>query len=302
MDKKKNIVITGAQGQDGIILSKLLIKKKFNVIGIVKRIGSNKISKVKYYKVNLLNFKSLSKFLNKYRPHSLIHLGTENPNYLELKKNKDFYKRNLNATKNLIDYFSHNKSKKKLILIGSSQMYGMSKNKVSLRSNFNPANSYAKFRVEAYNYMLKIKKKYKSNMVTAILFNHDSMFRKKKFLIPRLVKLIKSKNTLKIESIFKENISGDFSHADDICNGLYKLMISKKNPNKLIFSSNKRIFINDIINFLLNLNRIDKKFILKKPKSSFTPIGDNKYTKKILNWKIKKNIFFAAKELNKFYS
>ena len=99
MDKKKNIVITGAQGQDGIILSKLLIKKKFNVIGIVKRIGSNKISKVKYYKVNLLNFKSLSKFLNKYRPHSLIHLGTENPNYLELKKNKDFYKRNLNATK-----------------------------------------------------------------------------------------------------------------------------------------------------------------------------------------------------------
>ena len=180
MDKKKNIVITGAQGQDGIILSKLLIKKKFNVIGIVKRIGSNKISKVKYYKVNLLNFKNLSKFLNKYRPHSLIHLGTENPNYLELKKNKDFYKRNLNATKNLIDYFSHNKSKKKLILIGSSQMYGMSKNKVSLRSNFNPANSYAKFRVEAYNYMLKIKKKYKSNMVTAILFNHDSMFRKKK--------------------------------------------------------------------------------------------------------------------------
>ena len=87
-------------------------------------------------------------------------------------------------------------------------MYGMSKNKVSLRSNFNQSNSYAKFRVEAYNYMLKIKKKYKSNMVTAILFNHDSMFRKKKFLIPRLVKLIKSKNTLKIDSIFKENISG----------------------------------------------------------------------------------------------
>ena len=189
-----------------------------------------------------------------------------------MKPTVDFYKRNLKATKNLIDYFSHNKSKKKLILIGSSQMYGMSKNKVSLKSNFNPANSYAKFRVEAYNYMLRIKKKYKSNMVTAILFNHDSMFRKKKFLIPRLIKLVKSKNILKIDKIFQENISGDFSHADDVCNGLYKLMISKKNPNKLIFSSNKRIFINDIINFLLNLNRINKKFILKKPKSSFTPI------------------------------
>jgi len=301
MYKKKNIIITGAQGQDGIILSKLLIKKKFNVIGIIKNKNLNKISKVKYHKVNLLNFKDLSKFLDTYKPYSLIHLGTENPNYLELKKNKDFYKKNLKATKNLIDYFSCNKIKKKLILIGSSQMYGISKNKVSLRSNFNPTNSYAKFRVEAYNYMMKVKKKYKSNMVTAIFFNHDSIHRKKKFLIPRLVKLIKKKNIIKINDIFQENISGDFSHADDFCEGLYKLMISKKNPNKLIFSSNKRIYMNDIIKFLLNLNGINKKFIIKKPKSLFTPIGDNNYTKKILNWKIKKNIFFAARELNKFY-
>ena len=34
---KKNIVITGALGQDGMILSKILLKKNFNVIGIVKK-------------------------------------------------------------------------------------------------------------------------------------------------------------------------------------------------------------------------------------------------------------------------
>ena len=136
-------------------------------------------------------------------------------------------------------------------------------------------------------------------MTTAILFNHDSMHRKKKFLIPRLIKLIKLKNFKKINEIYQENISGDFSHAEDICNGLYKLIISKKNPHKLIFSSSKETFINDIIKFLLKKNKIKNKFIDSKLTKNSTPIGDNSHTKKILNWKIKKNIFIAAEELNK---
>ena len=42
MKKKKNIVITGALGQDGIILSKLLIKKKYNIYGVVKKLYKKK--------------------------------------------------------------------------------------------------------------------------------------------------------------------------------------------------------------------------------------------------------------------
>ena len=65
-------------------------------------------------------------------------------------------------------------------------------------------------------------------MVMAILFNHDSIFRNKKFLIPRLIRLVKSRNFKKLQEIYKENISGDFSHADDICSGLFKTNVIKK--------------------------------------------------------------------------
>ena len=299
MLKKRNIVITGALGQDGIILSKLLLKKKYNVIGIVKRINSHRIINIKYNKVDLLNYNKVSNFLEKINPICVIHLGTENPNYIELKRKKDFYKNNLKATKNLIKYFSLNKPKKKLILIGTSQMYGKLIKLADLKSKFDPINSYAKFRVESYKYMLNNKKKYQSKMTTAILFNHDSQYRKRKFLIPRLIRLIKSKNFKKINEIYQENITGDFSHAEDICNGLYKLIISKDNPNKLIFSSSKETFINDIIKFLLRKNNIKIKLIDKNLSKNSTPIGDNSFTKKLLKWKIKKNIFIAANELNK---
>ena len=299
MLKKRNIVITGALGQDGIILSKLLLKKKYNVIGIVKRINSHRIINIKYNKVDLLNYNKVSNFLEKINPICVIHLGTENPNYIELKRKKDFYKNNLKATKNLIKYFSLNKPKKKLILIGTSQMYGKLIKLADLKSKFDPINSYAKFRVESYKYMLNNKKKYQSKMTTAILFNHDSQYRKRKFLIPRLIRLIKSKNFKKINEIYQENITGDFSHAEDICNGLYKLIISKDNPNKLIFSSNKETFINDIIKFLLRKKNIKKKLTDNNLSKNSTPIGDNSFTKKLLKWKIKKNIFIAANELNK---
>jgi len=297
--KKKNIVITGALGQDGIILSKSLLKKKYNVFGVVKKNNSNRVKNINYHKIDLLNYNKISNYLETINPLCVIHLGTQNPNYIELKRKKDFYKNNLKATKNLIKYFSLNQPNKKLILIGTSQMYGKFKKKADLKSKFDPVNSYAKFRVESFKYMLSSKKKYNSNMTTAILFNHDSMHRKKKFLIPRLIKLIKLKNFKKINEIYQENISGDFSHAEDICNGLYKLIISKKNPNKLIFSSSKETFINDIIKFLLKKNKIKKNFIDNVSTKNSTPIGDNSYTKKILNWKIKKDIFIAASELNK---
>ena len=157
MIKKKNVIITGALGQDGLILSNILLKKKYNVIGVVKKIPNIKKNKVKLKKINLLNYKKLSNFLDNSKPHALIHLGTENPNYLELKQKKNFFKKNLKATKNLINYFTGEKNKK-LILIGSSQMYGKNLKRVNLNSSFNPANSYAKFRVESYYYMLKKKK------------------------------------------------------------------------------------------------------------------------------------------------
>tara|TARA_B100000780_G_C21113837_1_gene450378 strand:+ start:1522 stop:2424 length:903 start_codon:yes stop_codon:yes gene_type:complete len=297
--KKKNIVITGALGQDGIILSKLLLKKKYNVFGIIKKNNSNKLKNITYNKLDLLDFKKISKFLDKINPFCVIHLGTENPNYIELKNKKDFYRNNLEATKNLINYFSLNKPDKKLILIGTSQMYKKTSRIVNLKSKFNPTNSYANFRVESFRYMVSKKKKYNSNMTTAILFNHDSRYRKKKFLIPRLVKSIRLKYFKKINEIYQENISADFSHAEDICNGLYQLIISKKNPDKLIFSANRKTFINDLIDFLLRKNKITKIFNKNNANINSTPIGDNSYTKKILNWKLKKNIFIAANELNK---
>ena len=296
MKKNKKIIITGALGQDGLILSKIYINHNFKVVGIVKKLKKNAIKKVKYIKVPLDNFSIFSKTIKKINPDIFIHLGADNPSLKE-SKNKYPFKKNYIVSKNIINFFSKNKKKTKVILIGSSQMYSKKNSLININTKFNPQNSYAKFRVKSFDYMKKNKDKYNLNTTMAILFNHDSVFRNKKFLLPRVAKLIKGNKFKELQKIFDENISGDFSHAEDICNGIYKLSIKKNNPDKLIFSSNKRVFINSIIDYLML--KSNKKFIFNKTKKrEFTnPIGNNTFTKKTIKWKIKKNSFIAAQEL-----
>ena len=203
MTKKKTIIITGSLGQNGKILSRLLVEKGYQVIGVLFKNNKNKEKKVKYINLDLKNLKLLSKSINKFKPTHIIHFGSKNPSY----EDKDnFYKENYVVAKNIID---------------------------------------------------------------------------------------------SIKNIYKENIIVDFSHAEDICNAIY--LIIKKNIciDKLILSSGKKTYINNIINYLLDKLLNIKKFKQKTKNNNNNNfiIGRNKLAKKILNWKAKKNIFIAINDM-----
>ena len=99
-----------------------------------------------------------------------------------------------------------------------------------------------------------------------------------------------------IKKIYNQNIIGDFSHAEDICNGIFLLVKSNKNPDKIILSSNKLYRLNNLIDFGLRKFNLDK-FIKQHNKKTIKLIGNNKLSKKLLNWKPKKNSLIAFKEI-----
>jgi GDP-D-mannose dehydratase len=291
----KKVIITGANGQDGIILSKLLIKKKYLVYKFIKKkIKSNKKN---YFIILNKKFYNIKKEIDKIRPDIIIHLGSDNPSY-----NKKFlhkhYKKNLFFTKKIINYVTDN-NHIKLILVSSSKIFKKKNKKVSEDSPVYANDYYSKFRIESANYLLAKKIRHKLNATVLILFNHDSKFRNPRFLLPRLIKAIKKNNIHFLKEIYQQNISGDFSHAEDICNGIYLLIKKNKNPDKLILSSGKRTYINSIIkkfNKKINFEKFKKKI-----KNQNIIIGNNQLAKKIIGWKINKNVIKAANEIYKSY-
>lgn len=291
----KKVIITGANGQDGIILSKLLIKKKYLVYKFIKK--KNKSNKKNYFITLNKKFYNIKKEIDKIQPNIIIHLGSDNPSYNKKFLRKD-YKKNLFFTKKIINYVTNNNNIK-LILVSSSKIFKKKTKKVTEDSPVYANDYYSKFRIESANYLLAEKKKHKLNATVLILFNHDSKFRNPRFLLPRLIRAVKENNINFLKEIYHQNISGDFSHAEDICNGIYLLIKKNKNPDKLILSSGKRTYINKIIkkfNKKINFAKFKKKI-----KNQNIIIGNNQLAKKIIGWKIKKNVIKAANEIYKNY-
>ncbi len=298
----KKVLITGAVGQDGLILSKLFTKKKFKVFGFVKK-GQKFINKNVSYKINDLKSKSkIKKDLKVIEPNIILHLASSNNSY-SVRKKKDNYKfsylQNLIFTKNLLESILENQMRPRFIFAGSSLMFGKGyKKRVSETDKFKSKEYYGMYKIDSYKIISSLNKKKKINATTAILFNHDSIYRNSKFIIPKLIKSFENKDINFIKAIYKLNISGDFSHAEDICNGLFKLSISKKNIDKIILSSGRRFHINSIITFL------EKKYktkIIKNAKKGSNPqlIGSNLLAKKLLGYRPRNDKLSVCKDIIK---
>ena len=293
------ILITGALGQDGKLLSELLIKKKYNVIGCIKKKKYKyRIKKVIYKIIDLQNQKEVTEIIKKYNPSTVIHFGSENPSYISRKKKTLFLKKNFKSSKNLIDCVNILNPKIHFIFANSSNIFLRKKKyKYSENDAFYAYDNYSKFRLKTYKYLKKVGSKNNFRYTNLILFNHDSVLRNKKFLLPRIIKAIKNKNQKFLNYIYKENIIEDFSHADDICKAIFLLIEKKIFINNLILSSSKKTKINSIIDYLLK--KYDRSIkITSKPKKNVNfIIGNNNLAKKVLNRKLSKSIFIAADEI-----
>ena len=297
---KKNIIITGGNGQDAKILANIV--KKYQVNLLIKKKDKFLIKKknISYSKINLLDYKKTQNHIEKIKPYAIIHLASKNNSSNNKKLSYEFdYKDNLLMTKNLLNGIKNYNKKIKFIFAGTSQMFQKKGGVVNEKSKFKQTCFYSKYKIDSYKLIIKFKKYYKLNASTVILFNHDSIYRNKKFLFPRIVKYIKLKKFKKISKIYKENIYGDFSHAEDICCGILKLMALKKMPNKIIFSSFKLTSVNKLIDIALDYFKIKVDFKKQDKISKKLLLGSNNFAKKKLNWKPKKNIYLAFKEILK---
>ena len=300
----KKVLITGALGQDGIILSGIFQKKKFEVHALIEKKRKKRIPKVKYNFNNLTSQKKIRNDLKRIKPNIIIHLASKNETYEKRKNDKNYtvnYLKNLKYTSNLLSSIIKVNLKTKLIFAGSSLMFKDTNKKVSEKTVLKSNDSYGNYKIDAHKMIMRMKKEKKIDASTAILFNHDSEFRNKKFLLPRLVKSFVNKDFKFIKDIYKLNVNGDFSHAEDICNGIYKLSVTKKKIDMLILSSGKRFYINNIINYLEKYFQynIKKKYSVKNLNHRI--IGSNKLAKELINYKSVKSPINACKEILKNY-
>ena len=145
-----NFLITGGSGFIGTYLCKLL-KKNGHIVYNLDIIKSE-ILVDKDFTINILDKINLENIFKKYKIDNIIHSCAEVP----ITKSKDFFKVNLEGTKNILDFFLKYKVNR-FIYISSSAVYGVPDKIPVVEGDIrSPAENYGKSKKLAEDECLKL--------------------------------------------------------------------------------------------------------------------------------------------------
>lgn len=288
----KTALITGINGQDGILLSKFLINKNYRIIGIdkIKKRKKN-LLKVKIINTDLSTKKNIIKIINKYKPDEIYHLAE---NSIDNRKKIFSINRLILSNKilfNLLDANIDNKAK--FFYAASSEVFGEpTEYPQNENTAFNPRSLYGLIKVTGVHLVRYYRKYHGLFVCSGFLYNHESYLRKNVFLIKEVVNQafqIKNKRR-KFFKIKDPYVYRDWSDARDFVSAFWKIL-SYKIPDDYVVSSSKSRNVLEVMKTVCEIldlklsNHTQVKKFKNDNKKTFL-VGNNAKLKKI-GWKSK---------------
>ena len=264
--KKPNAIIVGGTGQFGITLSNQLLKKK-NLVTITtrsllkaKKKFNNK--KINIKKLDVLNIEQIKKLLLKYKPKIIFYLAGQSSPGKSFYTKKETFLSNFTGCSNFLKVLKKYNLSSKFINFSSCEIYGDYKKKISIETKKKPISPYGFAKLKAHNETKKYREKYNLKSYNAVIFNTESIYRPKNYLIPKIcmAAINAKKNNLKTK-FGNIKITREWNWCDEQCKYLLKFI--QKKPQDFILSNGKYFSANQMLKFafgFFNLNY--KKFII----------------------------------------
>lgn len=273
MKNKYHSLIIGGTGQFGITISRQLNKKKKRVIITSRSIDKKKINKFStIVKLDIYNKKKILNLIKYYNPKNIFYFAGQSSPRISFVKKLETMKSNYLGCKNVLEVIHKEKISVRFIHAASSEMYGNIKGKISNKTYKLPVNPYGQAKLKAFNLTKFYREKHGVKAYNAIIFNTESLFRKKFFLIPKICLAAINAKRFNIMTKFGNlNIQREWNWCEDQCKILLKVI--NKKPQDFILSNGKYFSARQMLNFAFehfNLNY--KKFIIENNKKFLRPI------------------------------
>lgn len=261
-------LIVGGSGQLGICLSKILLKKKYKIEITTRSIKRTKkkfknlgLNKIKLIRLNIFNKKSILKLLKKDYDIIFYFAGQSSP-AISFKKAQQTIKSNYIGCKNFLEVLNFLNTKAKFFNTSSSEIFSETKKKIDLRSKKKPISPYGKSKLLSYNLTNKFRNDYRLNTYNLILFNTESYYRDKNYLISKIcIAAINAKRSKKLTRFGKLDIIREWNWCDEQCDLILKCL--NKEPGNFILSNGKYYSGYQMLKYAFNYFSLDyKKYII----------------------------------------
>ena len=297
-------LITGVNGFVGNYLSKYLIEQGYTVYGTV--IEDNVIMEnVNIKKMNLLNQEEVMETIKSIKPDQIYHLAGQSAVGLSWKEPTLTMNVNINGTINLLDAVRENNINTKVLIIGSSDQYGVIKPEdcpINEEHKLNPTSPYAISKMTQEEVAKLYINAYKMNLILVRAFNHIGPMQSKNFVVSDFASKVAEieKGAESVIRVGNLEAYRDFTDVRDIVRG-YTMLMERGNLGQIYnIGSGNAYKIQDILDTLLSLSTVKIQVEIDKDKLRPSDIPmikcDNSKIKTHVNWDTKYDIKDTLKD------
>lgn len=319
------ILLTGACGYIGSVLSYHLIKNKIDFAG-VDNLSNSSISSFpkskKLYIGDISDKKLLKNIYNEYSPDGIIHLAASISVAESEKKKFFYYKNNFLKSKIFFDYFK-NKKIKLFFFSSTAAVYEGSPNIKNERLKEKAANYYGFTKKKFEDYLISSKKQRQNLKIKIFRFFNVLGSHKNMMVGNRSKKSDHLANKLCESAIYKKDFTiygnqyrtkdgtaiRDFIDVNDICKIIVFFLKNKKN-NSIIYNlaTEKRYSVLEVFKIFqgLSKNKINLEFGPNRSGDAYKLVCSNKKLKRVYKAKftsftqsLKNHLRFYAKTFRK---
>lgn len=297
-------LITGVNGFVGNYLSKYLIEQGYTVYGTV--IEDNvSMENINIKKMNLLNKEEVNETIKSINPDCIFHLAGQSAVGLSWKLTTLTMDVNINGTINLLDAVRENNIDTKVLIIGSSDQYGIIKPEdcpINEEKLLNPTSPYAISKMAQEQVAKLYVNSYKMNLIMVRAFNHIGPMQSKNFVVSDFASKIAEieKGAEPVIRVGNLEAYRDFTDVRDIVRGYVMLMEKGEIGQIYNIGSGNAYKIQDILDILLSLSATKIKIEIdpEKLRPSDVPIiqCDNSKIEAHINWNTKYDIKDTLKD------
>ncbi|MBN2042093.1 MAG: GDP-mannose 4,6-dehydratase [Spirochaetes bacterium] len=276
------VLITGISGFVGKILHEKIRELNHEIYGI-DSIDDNSSS----LQIDITDFDSMQNAVEKIKPDFVFHLAAISR--VDINDPQKIFNVNINGTLNLLSACLKLDKKPEILLVSSSQVYGIVKedeNPVNEHKAVKPVNLYGASKAAVENIAAAFFQEFDLPVVIARPFNHTGKGQAANFVIPKIIQAFREKrDKLELGTI---NVARDYLDVRDVVNAYIKIMQNFRPGEKYNISSGLTISLSEIISQIeeiscYKLNIITNEGLFRKNEIESVK-GDSSKIQKELGW------------------
>lgn len=305
---KKKALITGITGQDGSYLAEFLLKKNYEIHGIVRRssvFNTQRIDHLESYRRSknprlflhygdLADSGSLEAVLSKVKPDEIYNLASQS--HVKISFEIPEYTANVTGlgVLRMLEATRRHCPKAKFYQASTSEMFGdVKETPQNENTPFNAQSPYGIAKVFAHETVCRYRDAYGLFACCGILFNHESPRRGENFVTRKITKSIARIKAGLQDKIYLGNLDArrDWGYASEFVEAMW-LMLQQKKPDDFVIATGETHTVKEFVEAAFNYAGIKncKKYVeidprYYRPNEVNILQGDFSKAKKILGWK-----------------